>query len=307
MSAFTGRFLCGAATALAAIAASAPTSVGPQERLTLTFGVYQTDKATVMYRKFTPILEALQEDLQRRLEREVDVHLSIFRSYDEGLDALVRGEVDFVRFGPASYVMAKERNPRVHLLAMEQKKGKTIFSGLIVARRDSGIAKLGDLKGRTFAFGDENSTIGRFLAQAELAGAGIRSHDLADYRYLGRHDKVARAVEIGDFDAGSLKESTFKKLNKRGRMRVVHRFDNVTKPWIASAGLDPQVRAVLAASLLECEDEEVLGGFGVTAFVPARDEAYDMVREGMKRANDFEPTRPETPPTPPPTERDGNE
>ena len=132
-----------------------------QPTFSLTFGVYQSDKATVMYKMFFPVIQYIQSDLKRRLGRPVDIQLRIFRSYDEGIESLVAGKVDFVRFGPASYITAKGRNNRIKLLAMEHKSGKKRFKGLIIVAVDSPIRSLTDLKGHSFAFGDRNSTIGR--------------------------------------------------------------------------------------------------------------------------------------------------
>ena len=272
--------------------ASQPVAEDPQpvalEPLRLTFGLYQTDKATEMYRKFMPMLEAVQGNAGRILGRDVEVELRIFRSYEEGITALATGKVDFVRFGPASYVLSKQRNKHVQLLAMEQKKGKTRFKGLIVARKGSGIACLADLRGKRFAFGDENSTIGRYLAQEQLVKAGLFSRDFSAHEFLGRHDKVARAVQLGDFDAGSLKESTFKKMNEDGSLVVVQAFDNVTKPWIAREGLTPEVGNALTQTLLNLKDVDALASFGVDCFVPARDSHYDFVRRGMRAAMSFD-------------------
>lgn len=72
------------------------------------------------------------------------------------------------------------------------------------------------LRGQTFAFGDERSTIGRYLSQLLLVQHGIRADELLSYEYLGRHDRVGTAVGAGQFDAGALKESTFRKLKKKG-------------------------------------------------------------------------------------------
>ncbi len=262
------------------------------EPLQLTFGLYQTDKATEMYRKFMPMLEAVQEDAGRRMDRDVEVELRIFRSYEEGIEALAKGKVDFVRFGPASYVLAKQRNKNLQLLAMEQKKGKTRFKGLIVARKGAGIECLADLKGKRFAFGDENSTIGRYLAQEQLVNAGLFSRSLSGYEFLGRHDKVARAVQVGDFDAGSLKESTFKKMNEDGSLVVVQAFENVTKPWIAREGLGANVRVALTATLTSMKDSEALAAFGIDCFVSTSDAQYDFVRSGMGAAHRFDSSEP---------------
>mgnify|MGYP007026233050 FL=1 len=43
------------------------------EPLRLTFGLYQTDKATEMYRKFMPMLEAVQVDAGQIMGRDVEI------------------------------------------------------------------------------------------------------------------------------------------------------------------------------------------------------------------------------------------
>ena len=170
------------------------------EPVELTFGVYASDKATVMYKMFIPIVRHLQESTEAKLKQPVDIFIKIFRTYDEGIDALVKGQVDFVRFGPASYILAKAKNPNISLVAMESKGGETHFQGMIFVLKSSPIKRLKDVKGKRFAFGDHNSTIGRYLAQAELVKAGVHIADLKAYKYLGRHDKVVKAVLLGDYD-----------------------------------------------------------------------------------------------------------
>ncbi len=258
-----------------------------KETLSLTFGVYQSDKATVMYRKFTPVIDAIQEEMERQLARPVDIELRIFKTYEQANDALVAGEVDFVRFGPASYVIAKNRNPNVQLLAMEHKKGEKRFKGVVVVSAGSPIKSLSELKGKTFAFGDRNSTIGRYLVQAELVKAGVYARDLKAYKYLGRHDLVAKAVELGDFDAGSIKIGTYKKIEKKGQLRILQSFDNVTKPWISREGLEPAVFKAIQQAMLGIDDAETLKDLKSSGFLPTSDAEYEFVRKGMGAAKRF--------------------
>ncbi|MFN0008756.1 MAG: PhnD/SsuA/transferrin family substrate-binding protein [Planctomycetota bacterium] len=262
--------------------------VEDQKPLSLAFGVYQSDKATVMYRSFTPVLEALMVSMEERLGRSVDINLTIFRSYEDGIDSLARGEVDFVRFGPASYITAVAKQPDLQLIAMETESGDKRFKGLIVVQKESPIRKIGDLRGKSFAFGDPNSTIGRYLVQAQLVENGITGRDLSEYRYLGRHDTVVKAVEIGDFDAGSVMQQTFEKANAKGTLRVLASFENVTKPWVARKGLDRPTLEAIQASLYALKDPAVLKELKISGFVPTSDEEYRLVREGMKLAEAFE-------------------
>jgi phosphonate transport system substrate-binding protein len=284
----------------AVLAAWGSAGVGPQdakappqdqkeakvEPLMLSFGVYQSDKATAMYRQFIPVIECLEGRLKAALNRPVDMQLKIYKTYDEAIDALVAGQADFVRFGPAPYVLAKEKNPGIELLAMENEKGEKRFKGYVVVAEKSDIKTLADLKGKRFAFGDVNSTIGRYLIQAELVKAGIRARDLKGFRYLDRHDKVAKAVEVGEFDAGSIKAETLKAAAP-GALRSIKEFDNVTKPWVARKGMDAPVLAALKKCLLELDDKDVLKTLGVSGFFPCEDGDYKFVREGMEQALEF--------------------
>ena len=254
----------------------------------LTFGLYLTDKATTMFAKFKPAVDYLEKDLAIRLHRQVKIKLKLSKTYDAAITALVQGKVDFVRFGPASYIIAKSRNKKIQLLAMELRGGKKRFNGVFVVAKDSPIQTLEQIKNKRFAFGDRNSTIGRYLAQDLLLKNGINARALGGFSFLGRHDRVAKAVELGDYDVGSVKSSTFKKLNRSGKLRALATFENVTKPWIARSGLDAEVMKALSASLQGVREKSVLKALKVSGLQAARDEDYGFVRAAMKRALAFD-------------------
>jgi phosphonate transport system substrate-binding protein len=200
--------------------------VGPSFAETVTFGIYTSDKPTVMYQKFKPIIDYLQDRLKQN-GSNATVKMKIFPSYAAAVDALVAGKVDFMRFGPASYIMARDRDENIRLLAMEHKKNKKRFYGVFIVTKNSTINSINGLKGKSFAFGNQNSTIGRYLSQAELVKAGVRSADLSRYDFLGRHDKVALAVAVGNYDAGVVKENTFKKYAESKGLKKIAQFPNV--------------------------------------------------------------------------------
>jgi len=259
----------------------------PNSPLSISFGIYKSDKAVDMYLKFKPLLETLQTKVSDELDRPVEIKLTIFRSYSDAIKALTTGKADFFRFGPASYILAKQKNEAIHLLAMELKNGKKRFNGLIVVQKDSFIKNLADLKGTRFAFGNKNSTIGRYLSQAELIKNGIFEKDLSKIFYLKRHDVVYNAVALGKYEAGALKESTFNKLNKTSKLRILTSFDNVTKPWVAQSNLDPNIIAALSKSLLSIKDKSILKIFKASGFVATNDEEYEFVRAGMTLSEKF--------------------
>ncbi|MCU7905403.1 MAG: PhnD/SsuA/transferrin family substrate-binding protein [Candidatus Thiodiazotropha sp. (ex Epidulcina cf. delphinae)] len=256
--------------------------------VTLNFGVYTSDKPTAMVKMFRPLLNVLETRLTAKLGESTRITLQVANTYDRGIDDLITGEVDFARMGPASYIIAKGLNPDLLLLAMESNKDSKTFYGIICVQEQSPIQDLGQLKGRTFAFGNENSTIGRYLSQYLLVKQGVHAGDLSGYQYLERHDRVGAAVAAGQFDAGALKESTFKKLKSKGmKIRELARFPNVTKPWIAASDMRAEMVAALRESLLDLKDPAALKSLKKDGFLPAEDSDYVSIRESMRNNGDF--------------------
>ena len=248
----------------------------------LKFGVYVSDKPTEMVRKFRPVLDALEASMSGELGEPVHIKMHVAGDYEAGIEDLVTGAVDFARFGPASYVLAKERNPELRILSVESEKGTKVFYGIICVAEESPIRAVEDLRGKSFAFGDSRSTIGRYLSQDLLIRHGITAKDLAVYDYLGRHDKVGTAVARKQFDAGALKEGTFKKLVAKGvPIRAIASFPNVTKPWIARGGLAPKIFAALRAALLRMRDPAALKALKKDGFLEGGDDDYAVIREAM--------------------------
>ncbi len=152
-----------------------------QADLTLTFGVYSSDKPTAMVRQFRPILNTLEKNLTKIRGEPVKIRMQVAKSYQEGMNDLVTGRADFSRFGPASYIIAKESDNNIQILAVETIKGKRVFNGVIVVGTKSPIKSIADLHGKSFAFGDEEFD-DRPLPRAALPDA--QQHSLRRPRQL---------------------------------------------------------------------------------------------------------------------------
>ncbi len=259
-----------------------------QADIALTFGAYTADKPTATVLKYKPFLDFLAQRMSERLQEPVSIRMKVARTYADGIEQLATGVADFSRFGPASYVAVKGQNPGIQIVTMESKKGQKRFKGVIVVHQDSSYQSLSDLEGQSFAFGDALSTIGRYLAQAHLLEAGISSDNLSDFEFLGRHDLVGEAVGSGRFQAGALKESTFKKLVKKGvPIRVLFEFENVTKPWLAHPDIAPHVLDAMRQVMLASENEDIVRKIAKNGFLEGADADYDFVRDAMEKSLNF--------------------
>ena len=95
----------------------------------------------------------LREYLARQLHRTVD--LIIPTNYNATVEALGNGSLDFAYLGGLTYLQARARYGVIPLV---QRESDRAFHSLFITQTDSSIRALTDLKGKTFAFGDINST-----------------------------------------------------------------------------------------------------------------------------------------------------
>jgi phosphonate transport system substrate-binding protein len=256
--------------------------------IALAFGVYSSDKPSAMVEQVRPTLNALERDLTASLKQPVRITMQVFRTYEEGIEALVAKRVDFMRLGAVSYFTAKRQDAGIRILAVEVNDGGAIQNGVICVRSDSAIKTLADLRGKSFAFGDKNSTLGRYVAQLFLVKAGIRSGDLASFDYLDRHDRVGAAVGAGQYDAGALEQTMFKKLVAEGvPIRALATYPNATKPWPARHGLEPRLFDALRQALLHIDDPKALELLRFDGFAMPDEAALELTRQAIEENDSF--------------------
>jgi len=257
--------------------------VGQADTLTLKFGLYGSERRSSLDEQFNPILTELENRLSSSMGKKVEIERVFFRYYQQGLDAIVNGDVDFTRTGPATYALAKQRNNELSIIAVESKKGKKTFEGVIVAGKNSDITEVSDIKNKSFAFGNENSTIGRYLSQLRLLGAGITADDLAKYDYLGQHDKVAVSVLRNQYDAGAFKSGILKDKYIADRVKVIAKINTPTHPWTAREGLTKETINHIKEALLGITDKSVLKGLKRDGFLAGDDSDYATMREAIEK------------------------
>ncbi len=254
----------------------------------LVFGAYTSEQPSALVDQLRPAFDVIAQRLSADMGTPVTIRMQIMRTYEEGVQLIVDRRADFMRVGAASFITAREKDPGISLLVLESMGGKTTFNGVIAVHRDSDITRLEQLKGRSFAFGSSESTLGRYFAQQRLMRAGIRASDLARFAYLERHDKVGTAVGSGLFDAGALEETMFRKLADSGTpIRALVSYPNITRPWIVRGGLDSTLQAALRRQLLALDDKAALRAMRFDGFLDGRDADFEPTRQAMSEIREF--------------------
>lgn len=232
----------------------------------------------------------LQLYLSQRLGRPVK--LIIPTNYNATVEAIGNGSLDIAYFGGLTYAKAHARYGAVPLV---QRDIDRAFHSLFITRAGSSVAKLADLKGKTFCFGDINSTSGHLMPRLILKKAGIvPEKTLASFRYTGSHPATAQAVATGACDAGAIDETVYKSLIEQGKLaNGATRVFLTSQPfadyvWAARKDLDGKTRATFTQALTGLKpgkDDAVLTILRGKAFLPASDRSYDDVRKTAKDLN----------------------
>jgi phosphonate transport system substrate-binding protein len=224
----------------------------------------------------------LKTYLEQKLGRPVN--LIIPTSYNATVEALGNGSLDFAYLGGLTYIKAHARYSVVPLV---QRSSDLQFRSYFITSANSSIHSLGDLKGKTFAFGDINSTSGHLMPYLEMRQANVDPNTSLKFRYTGSHPATAKAVESGAVDAGALDETVYNSMIAEGKLdsskvRIFYK----SKPfvdyvWVARKDVDPATQEKFAQAfteLKEGQDDEILKILRGTNFVRANNEEYTVLR-----------------------------
>ncbi|MBL8511601.1 MAG: phosphate/phosphite/phosphonate ABC transporter substrate-binding protein [Betaproteobacteria bacterium] len=174
-----------------------PVAASAQAQRPLEFGVglFQPDKE-----KNDATYKPLADYLAKKLGREVRL-----RTVDtwEGLaKSLASGETDMALMGPWGYVLANNQ-AGAEVVATILYNGKPEYFAVMVTSPKSGINKIEDLKGKTFAFGDKGSTSGYLIPFYEFQKRGIDPDKYFSKVLYTKHQAIETQVTRGELDAGA--------------------------------------------------------------------------------------------------------
>ena len=225
----------------------------------------------------------LRDYLTTQMGREVN--LVIPTNYNATVEALGNGSLDFAYLGGLTYVKAHRQYGVVPLV---QRTSDLEFHSVFITGSSSAVKSLADLKGKTFAFGDINSTSGHLMPYMELKRAGINVDADLKFRYSGSHPATAKAVESGAVDAGALDETVYNSMIAEGKLdKTKVRVFYTSKPfvdyvWVARKDTTAEERERFVQAFIglkEGRDDKVLQVLRGKSFVRANDENYRLIRQ----------------------------
>jgi phosphonate transport system substrate-binding protein len=242
------------------------------------FGSVAMDVPADMHKRLTPLTKYLSDSLGQ------PVSLKLAKDMPEAIQDISKGQVDLAYLTPVAYIRSNADGNAQPIVKLKT-NNKASFKLMIVVREDSPIQSVEDLIGKSFAFGDKAA----LLQRAVVVGAGLPLEKLGSYHYLRHYDNIVRAVLLGEYDAGILKDT--KAYNWKGKgIRILYSSPELPPYNIAaSSKVSPQIVAKLKKAFLNLDINKPDHYSIIKAldkkydgFAPASDSDYDIVRQLIK-------------------------
>ena len=242
---------------------------------------------------------------------DMDVNVTVATSYNTIIESMKSGKTHVGIMPPATYVVGRDSGCAKSILSStlvdyDQTTEQPIegtkvgsFKGEVVVRKDSGIASLKDLAGKTIARLGTASASGYIYPVAEMLDAGV---DLTTVNFVEILDmpSAMRAVYDGEVDACFVFEGAryvFKDAVKDSKGNAVDVWESFNVlltegdiPNDAVAVLptldDELVAKVKQAFLDMAADEEglrIMNSWGHTGYVESDEKAYDSIADYMAK------------------------
>ncbi|WP_157238044.1 phosphate/phosphite/phosphonate ABC transporter substrate-binding protein [Desulfobacter curvatus] len=250
-----------------------------------------TDEAN-SFKKFHPLVTYLRHATGLNISLVFHDDLAGFER------ALKNGSLDFVIQDPYVYVKLADKYSNAHILQALTFDKETTHSGVIIVRKDSGLKRIMDLKGKTVMFGPKLSSP-RWIAARHLFEKNglLIDGDLLDYSNKGCCEDVAFNVFLNVVDAGVVCDHFLPEHGSRqqalgldaGQLAVIATTDRVPTK-IFSAGkyvrADNMVKMTGALMRLDFQNSEhrrIMENADLGGFRKASAQDLSQIREWVAR------------------------
>lgn len=255
---------------------------------TLKVSAIPDEAPTQLQRKFVPLGKYLEKATGMKVE------FTPVTDYAATVEGLAAGKIDMVWYGGFTFVQAHIRTKGTAIPLVQREEDEK-FRSVFITRAGSGIAKLGDLKGKNFAFGSVSSTSGHLMPRSFMLKEGLNPDKDMRIAFSGAHDATALQVAGGKVEAGALNISVWEKLVEEKRIDPKQvRVFYTTPPyydynWTVRGDLDKAVvekirKAFLALDAKNPEHAEILKLQRATRFIPTKVDNYKSIEQAARSA-----------------------
>src|SRR5215472_9118701 len=266
----------------AASTASSATSTCPNGG-TVRFGVEPFDAAAQLQPVYTQIATLLGSKLG------CTVQIDITDNYTAEVEAMRAGKLEVGEFGPLGYVFAHKIANAQPVATFADKTGKPLtYYASIVTTPNTGIKRIEDIAGHTFAYSDAASTSGHLFPAYALKKAGIDPDTGIKATYAGSHTASFLAIKNHKVDAGELNSDTITSATAQGQYQAsdyvtLWKSDPIPQDPVTVRGdLSSDFKAKLKSALLAVDLSSISDPKGVligSRMVPQTHAPYQQIAD----------------------------
>ncbi len=249
------------------------------------FAILPRLSAMEMHAMFSPVAEYLSKEVGEK------VSLIIPKDFDSFKALIKENQVDFGFSNSLVYIEIR-KNVSVDPFAVAvEKKAGTKFRGIFIARKDSGINSIQDMKGKKLVFVDKSSVV-YLTGMLMLSKTGFDvNKDFTILPFAKKVDNVTLAVFNKAADAGVIREDDLDKLKDKvdiDQLKIVAYTDySPNWPVFTTPHAGKDAAAKIKAALLKLkpngtEFEKILDAAKLKGFSTVSDKDYDSLRQAAK-------------------------
>lgn len=248
------------------------------------FAVHPLHNPARLMQDYQPLMDYLNGKL-----REARLTLEASKDYANFELKYQAGRPEFILANPWQTLQAIKTGYTVIAMAGEPKD----FKGIFLVRRDSGITKPSDLKGKAVSYPSPTALAACIMPQYFLHINGINVNRDIENRYVGSQESSIMNVYLKITAAGATWPPPWRAFQKdypqqAAELKVLWE----TEPLINNsvmirsdlpAGIGERVRKYLAGLDKTEGGRAVLAGIETARFIPASDKDYEVVRSYVER------------------------
>lgn len=219
-----------------------------------------------------------REGLAKDLEKELGVKVEEIQAsdYNAIVEALRTGKADAAYIGSLAIAYANDRAGAipVAMKAPDGDKSKAVYHSLLItSSKNDDINSIEDIKGKSIAFVDPESTSGNLFPSYDIIKAfpdeNLTSDDLhtngkffSATSYSGKHQAGLQAVIKGDVDvvpiSDQILESEFENGNaNKDDVKIIHTSDDIpAEGFVVSKDADKNLRDKFQKFLINYDNED---------------------------------------------------
>ncbi|GAE26427.1 phosphonate ABC transporter phosphate-binding periplasmic component [Halalkalibacter wakoensis JCM 9140] len=254
------------------------------------YGILPTEDQAELTKQFDPLVDYMENILG------IEFELFVGNDYNALIEAMRNGHLHASGFGPFSYMLAHERgNAEAFAMGVEDPSAAT-YNAIFITLEDSGLESLDDLEGKTIAYADPASTSGHIFPKGMLINhLGLNMDTVDDHfsyvTFSGSHEASLYSILNGDVDVAGVCDVCIERVFERvqdhpnfDKLKIIAESDPIPRgPQAISMDLPENLRELVIHAFHEMHNDPEATAFleesGYSAFIPAEDSAFDIIRD----------------------------